>query len=328
MIKIDKLRRHYGAIKAVDDISFEINDKEILGFLGPNGAGKTTTLRMLVGYLQPSSGTIELDGKSIFASPIAISRQIGYLPEQNPLYDDMTVVEALEYLAALRGLKQKYFAERRDFVVQSCGLKEVLNQRIGTLSKGYRQRVGLAQAILHDPRILILDEPTSGLDPNQIMEIRDLIRNLGREKMVILSSHIMQEVQALCDRIVIINKGKIIVDDRKENLANYLEKSAQLYLEVEGENLDFTAFGETHPDLDIKFSQIDSTHGKLSLNLPSDSDPRPEIARYISEHGWLILEMHAQKQSLEEIFHELTENREQTVELQAIKPEPETEEEA
>ena len=169
MIKIDKLSRNFGEIKAVDEISFCIQDKEIVGFLGPNGAGKTTTLRMIVGYLQPGSGNIEIDVESIFTDPLKASRQIGYLPEQNPLYDEMTVVELLAYFAALRKLKRDYFRERLNFVVKKCGIKEVLNQRIGTLSKGYRQRTGLAQAILHDPKILILDEPTSGLDPNQII---------------------------------------------------------------------------------------------------------------------------------------------------------------
>ncbi|PKN72398.1 MAG: ABC transporter ATP-binding protein [Candidatus Cloacimonetes bacterium HGW-Cloacimonetes-3] len=306
MININNLSRSFGTLKAVDKISFSIKDSEILGFLGPNGAGKTTTLRMLVGYLQPSSGSIELDGKSIFADPIATSRQIGYLPEQNPLYDDMTVSEALAYLASLRGMKEALFRERREFVVQNCGLADVLHQRIGTLSKGYRQRTGFAQAILHDPRILILDEPTSGLDPNQIMEIRDLIRTLGKEKMVILSSHIMQEVQALCDRVVIINKGRIIVDDLKDNLGNYMDKSAMLYLEVEGEGIDFSEFIVKHPQMEIAVNATDDTHCKLSLNLPADSDVRQELARFVNEKGWLILEMRTEKQSLEQIFHQLT----------------------
>ncbi|HQM03942.1 MAG TPA: ATP-binding cassette domain-containing protein, partial [Candidatus Cloacimonas sp.] len=252
MIKIDKLSRNFGEIKAVDEISFCIQDKEIVGFLGPNGAGKTTTLRMIVGYLQPGSGNIEIDGESIFTDPLKASRQIGYLPEQNPLYEEMTVVELLAYFAALRKLKRDYFRERLNFVVKKCGLKEVLNQRIGTLSKGYRQRTGLAQAILHDPKILILDEPTSGLDPNQIIEIRELIRELGKEKMVLLSSHIMQEVQALCDRVVIINKGKIIVDDTIENLPHYLNRSTMLILEVQGENIDFSDFTTKYPFVELK----------------------------------------------------------------------------
>ena len=265
MIKIDKLSRNFGDIKAVDEISFCIQDKEIVGFLGPNGAGKTTTLRMIVGYLQPASGNIEIDGESIFTDPLKACRQIGYLPEQNPLYDEMTVVELLAYFAALRKLKRDYFRERLNFVVKKCGIKEVLNQRIGTLSKGYRQRTGLAQAILHDPKILLLDEPTSGLDPNQIIEIRELIRELGKEKMVLLSSHIMQEVQALCDRVVIINKGKIIVDDTIENLPNYLNRSTMLILEVQGENIDFSDFTAKYPFVELKILSRDETSCKISV---------------------------------------------------------------
>ena len=266
MIKIDKLSRNFGEIKAVDEISFCIQDKEIVGFLGPNGAGKTTTLRMIVGYLQPGSGNIEIDGESIFTDPLKASRQIGYLPEQNPLYEEMTVVELLAYFAALRKLKRDYFRERLNFVVKKCGLKEVLNQRIGTLSKGYRQRTGLAQAILHDPKILLLDEPTSGLDPNQIIEIRELIRELGKEKMVLLSSHIMQEVQALCDRVVIINKGKIIVDDTIENLPHYLNRSTMLILEVQGENIDFSDFTTKYPFVELKILFRDKTSCKISVD--------------------------------------------------------------
>ena len=266
MIKIDKLSRNFGEIKAVDEISFCIQDKEIVGFLGPNGAGKTTTLRMIVGYLQPGSGNIEIDGESIFTDPLKASRQIGYLPEQNPLYEEMTVVELLAYFAALRKLKRDYFRERLNFVVKNCGLKEVLNQRIGTLSKGYRQRTGLAQAILHDPKILILDEPTSGLDPNQIIEIRELIRELGKEKMVLLSSHIMQEVQALCDRVVIINKGKIIVDDTIENLPHYLNRSTMLILEVQAENIDFSDFTTKYPFVELKILFRDKTSCKISVD--------------------------------------------------------------
>ena len=328
MIKIDKLSRNFGEIKAVDEISFCIQDKEIVGFLGPNGAGKTTTLRMIVGYLQPGSGNIEIDGESIFTDPLKASRQIGYLPEQNPLYDEMTVVELLAYFAALRKLKRDYFRERLNFVVKNCGLKEVLNQRIGTLSKGYRQRTGLAQAILHDPKILILDEPTSGLDPNQIIEIRELIRELGKEKMVLLSSHIMQEVQALCDRVVIINKGKIIVDDTIENLPHYLNRSTMLILEVQGENIDFSDFTTKYPFVELKILfrdktsckiSVDETSGrlmssstteqnshKIGVDETSGFDLRKEISSFIRDKGWLILEFSTSKMSLESIFHELT----------------------
>jgi len=305
MIQIENLSRQFGNLKAVDKISFQIKDREILGFLGPNGAGKTTTLRMLVGYLQPSSGSITLDEKSIFADPLAASRQIGYLPEHNPLYDEMTVSEALAYFAAMRGMKADFYAQRKEYVVKNCGLKEVLQQKIGTLSKGYRQRTGLAQAILHDPRILILDEPTSGLDPNQILEIRELIRTLGQEKMVILSSHIMQEVQALCDRVVIINKGRIIVDDRIENLPLYLNKSTLLTAELQGKDIDFAEFVAAHPEADLQLEKTGETDYLLNM-VVDEASLRAELARFISEKGWLILEMHTHRQSLEEIFHELT----------------------
>lgn len=307
MIKIDKLSRYFGDIKAVDEISFCIQDKEIVGFLGPNGAGKTTTLRMIVGYLQPTSGNIEIDGESIFANPLKASSQIGYLPEQNPLYDEMSVYEALAYFASLRKLKKDYFMQRLDFVVKNCGLKEVLYQRIGTLSKGYRQRTGLAQAILHDPRIIIMDEPTSGLDPNQIIEIRELIRELGKEKMVLLSSHIMQEVQALCDRVVIINKGKIIVDDTKDNLPNYLIKSRMLNLEVQGENIDFSEFLAMYPFVEAEILSQTETTCEIGFYETQEIDLRQELSSYIRQKGWLILELSASKLSLESIFHELTE---------------------
>jgi ABC-2 type transport system ATP-binding protein len=306
MIKIENLSRQFGNIKAVDNVSFCIRDREILGFLGPNGAGKTTTLRMLVGFLQPGSGSISLDDKSIFDDPLAASRQLGYLPEHNPLYDEMSVEESLAYFAALRKLDAGFFAKRREFVIQNCGLKDVLHQKIGTLSKGYRQRTGLAQAILHDPRILILDEPTSGLDPNQILEIRDLIRTLGQEKMVILSSHIMQEVQALCDRVVIINKGKIIVDDLIDNLPGYLHKGSILSVEIQGENIDFSDFVACHPELEIQSEILDETRVKIEIPLLPEKDIRQELARHINERGWLTLEMHTRKQSLEDIFHQLT----------------------
>ncbi len=323
MIKIEKLSRNFGNIKAVDDISFCIQDREILGFLGPNGAGKTTTLRMIVGYLQPSSGNIEIDGESIFANPLKASSQIGYLPEHNPLYDEMSVIELLAYFASLRKMKRDYFKERLDYVVKNCGLKEVLYQKIGTLSKGYRQRTGLAQAILHNPRILIMDEPTSGLDPNQIIEIRELIRELGKEKMVLLSSHIMQEVQALCDRIVIINKGKIIVDDTKENLPNYLKKSSLLTLEVQGDNINFSEFLAMYPFVEMEvFSQTDTTC-KMGFYETPEIDLRKELAGFIRQKGWLILELSTSKLSLESIFHELTEGEYTPADTEISPPEPE-----
>ncbi|MDI3503177.1 MAG: gliding motility-associated transport system ATP-binding protein [Candidatus Cloacimonadota bacterium] len=306
MIEIKNLSRSFGGIKAVDDISFTVSSGYITGFLGPNGAGKTTTMRMMVGYLQPDSGSILLNQESIFEDPIRTSKSIGYLPENNPLYDDMVTIEILQYLAALRKLDKAFFTRRVDYVVDSCGLKGVLYQKVGTLSKGYRQRVGLAIAIFHDPEILILDEPTSGLDPNQILEIRNLIRKLGEQKTVLLSSHIMQEVQALCDRVIIINKGKIIVDDEIDQLDTYLKGIQLLHLELEGEDVDLTEFLEYHPELSLEHYEHENEHHKLQIKVPSDLDIKPNLSRYITERGWLITSLYMQKQSLEEIFHDLT----------------------
>lgn len=306
MIEIKSLSRGFGFIRAVDKISFAVNTGEIVGFLGPNGAGKTTTMRMMVGYLQPDEGSIELDGRSIFADPLSTSARIGYLPEHNPLYPEMSVVEFLAYIAALRRMPKAKYTQRLEYVIQNCGLDGVLNQRIGTLSKGYRQRVGLAQAILHDPDVLILDEPTSGLDPNQILEIRELIRELGRHKTVLLSSHIMQEVQALCDRVIIINKGHIVVDELKENLGAYMGNAQHLVLEVEAENPDLADWFILYPQAQLSEQVQNGPVARIKLMIPGENDLRRELSQFVVEKGWQILSIYAEKQSLEEIFHNLT----------------------
>lgn len=306
MIEIKNLCRSFGTLRAVDDISFSVHNGSITGFLGPNGAGKTTTMRMMVSYLQPNSGSICIDGQSIFEDPLSSSAKIGYLAEHNPLYDEMYVLEILKYVANLRNMSASAFATRREFVVANCGIKHVLTQKIGTLSKGYRQRVGLAMAILHDPEILILDEPTSGLDPNQIMEIRELIKTLGKEKTVILCSHIMQEVQALCDRVLIINKGKIIVDDDMDKLNNYLQDYLVMQLELEGEGIDFSEFLDYHPELELMSEHAVGATLQMQIKMPAASDIRQDLARFVAENGWLITTMFTQQKSLEEIFHNLT----------------------
>jgi ABC-2 type transport system ATP-binding protein len=328
MIEIKNLSRHFGALKAVDEISFSVGSGTITGFLGPNGAGKTTTMRMMVGYLQPSAGSILLDGISIFADPIATSTKIGYLPEQNPLYDEMITEEILRYIADLRKMPTALFTERLAYVVENCGLQDVLTQRVGTLSKGYRQRVGLAMAILHDPDILILDEPTSGLDPNQILEIRELIRKLGTKKTVLLSSHIMQEVQALCDRVLIINKGKIIVDDEIGKLSSYFKDYQLLHLELEAENVDFSEFLEYHPELEVISQTQEGESFKMQIRIPAELDIKYDLARFIAENGWLIVSLYAQQKSLEEIFHNLTKGEETAPEpaLEALPEEAEEDE--
>lgn len=306
MIEVKDLSRRFGQIQAVDRVSFEVESGNITGFLGPNGAGKTTTLRMMVGFLQPDKGDILINGQSIFEDPIRANAQIGYLPEHNPLYDEMYVIEALKYVASLRGLSDSFYKERKDFVVSNCGLSEVKYQKISTLSKGYRQRLGLAQALLHDPQILILDEPTSGLDPNQIVEIRELIRSLGKAKTLIFSSHILQEVQALCDRVLIINKGQIIVDSDIHSLNQHLGDQQVLELELYGTNICLDEFIKQYPQLHILAHSLSELSGSFSLRVPAEMDIRLDLARFIAENGWQILAMHSKQKTLEESFQILT----------------------
>lgn len=306
MIEIIELSRHFGAIKAVDKISFNIAPGEIVGFLGPNGAGKTTTMRMMVGYLQPSSGSIMIDGESIYADPIKTSQKIGYLPETNPLYNEQTVYDFLAYIGALRKLGKAKFKERLAFVVENCGLEAVLHQKIGTLSKGYRQRTGLAQAILHDPEVLILDEPTSGLDPNQIIEIRELIRSLGKEKTLILSSHIMQEVQALCERIIIIAAGKIVANDSQESLLNRFSPHQEIRLRFEAQNPDLNELWQEFPQLQLLSEERLGSEIILKLSADAELDLQRDLARFCAGRNWLVLEIHGQKNNLEDVFVNLT----------------------
>ena len=215
-VVVKNLAKHYGEQKAVNQISFTAKPGRILGFLGPNGAGKSTTMKMLTGYLKPTSGEAEICGKNILTDPIAIKKQIGYLPENTPLYNEMYIREFLTFVAETYDLKN--IAQRVEEVIKEVGLTQEQHKKIGMLSKGYKQRVGLAQAIIHDPAVLILDEPTSGLDPNQLIDIRALIKNLGKNKTVIISTHIMQEVEAICDEVIIIDKGRIVANDTIENL--------------------------------------------------------------------------------------------------------------
>ncbi|MCB5285417.1 MAG: ATP-binding cassette domain-containing protein [Candidatus Cloacimonetes bacterium] len=310
MIEIKELSRSFGRIKAVDRVSFAVESGEIVGFLGPNGAGKTTTMRMMVGYLQPQSGKIELDGRSVFDDPLAASARIGYLPEHNPLYPEMAVGEFLRYLGDLRRMKEPVLSQRLEFVREACALDEVWTQRIATLSKGYRQRTGLAGAILHDPEVLILDEPTGGLDPNQIMEIRELIRDLGQAKTVLLSSHIMQEVQALCSRVIIINKGRVIVDDRMENLGAHISGFQRVILELEAVEPDFTPWLEQNPEVKLDSQTQNGPICLLHFLAPAETDIRRELSAHVTARGWQLLSIYQEQQSLEKIFHELTSQEE------------------
>jgi len=306
MIRIENLARSFGTLRAVDGISFSINRGEIVGFLGPNGAGKTTTLRMITGLLQPSEGKVWINDIPINDEPLTAARIIGYLPEQNPLYQEMLVYDYLKYIASLRQVKAGDFINRLDFVVQKCGLDDVLSQSIGTLSKGYRQRTGLAQAIIHDPEVLLLDEPTSGLDPNQILDIRQLIREMGAAKTVVLSSHILQEVQALCDRIIIINRGRIIADAPKEELPNMLGSQMQVTIEIEGTEMDVAPFLNDCPDAHVAEIEVGQETTRYTFLISNNADFKRRFAQYAIQNQRLIIGMQTRTPSLEDVFHRLT----------------------
>lgn len=305
MIRLQNLTKDYGSVRAVDHVSFEINEGEILGFLGPNGAGKTTTLRMITCFLSPTSGNIEVENMNINNKQIEIKRLIGYLPEHNPLYIDMTVYDYLKFIADIREISN--FNSRIKEVIKQCGLNGVVHKPINTLSKGYKQRVGFAQAIIHDPKILILDEPTSGLDPNQIVEIRELIKELGKEKTLIISSHILQEVQAVCDRIVIINEGKIVADGSTEELQSAFQNKTKLILELIAPENEISEVSDTIKEVSIlSISPLDERTFKVEIEFDSANDKRAKIFTFIKSKEWTLLEMHRENISLEAVFRNLT----------------------
>ncbi len=305
MIRLQNLTKDYGSVRAVDHVNFEINEGEILGFLGPNGAGKTTTLRMITCFLSPTFGNIEVENMNINNNQLEIKRLIGYLPEHNPLYIDMTVYDYLKFIADIREISN--FSSRIKEVIKLCGLNGVVHKPINTLSKGYKQRVGIAQAILHDPKILILDEPTSGLDPNQIVEIRELIKELGKEKTLIISSHILQEVQAVCSRIIIINEGKIVADGSTEELQSAFHNKTKLILELNAPENEITEFSNDIEDITIiSISPINETTIRVEIEFDSVNDRRIEIYNFIKSKEWVLLEMHRENISLEAVFRNLT----------------------
>ena len=305
MIQIENLVKDYGTLRAVDHINFEINEGEILGFLGPNGAGKSTTLKILTCYLNPTMGNIRVGNYNILEHSREIRKMVGYLPEHNPLYLDMTVYDYLQFVAEVREIAN--FKQRLKDVIDKCGLYGVIAKPINTLSKGYRQRVGLAQAIIHDPKILILDEPTTGLDPNQILEIRELIIELGKEKTLIISSHILQEVQAVCDRIIIINKGKIVADGTTEELKSGLSNKTKLHLELIAPENEIRTLAENVTGLSIlAITPKNEKVYQVGVEYSSEDDKRIEIYDYIKSKDWIMLEMHREHISLETVFRNLT----------------------
>lgn len=311
MISVKNLTKYYGDFQALKGISFEIKSGEIVGILGPNGAGKSTTLRILTCYFNPTSGDAIIDGKSILDEENNVKKIIGYLPESAPLYNDMCVFDYLVYMADIQELERSKLNERLHYVVNVCGLKEVISKPIGELSKGYKQRVGLAGAIIHDPKILILDEPTNGLDPNQIVEIRELIKELGKEKTVLVSTHILSEVEATCSRAIIINKGNIIADDTPENLSLNFgnnDKSSTIRISIKtNDNIESVKEKLLSVSNIYKVEIEDNFNNIKELTIYSNSEePRDEIYRFIKSTDWIIYEMTRVKENLETVFHTLT----------------------
>lgn len=299
-VKVSSLSKIYGSQHAVDNVSFEVNKGEVLGFLGPNGAGKSTTMKMLTCFIPPSSGTATVCGFNTATSPLEVAQKIGYLPENNPLYLDMYVREYLEFMARLHRLG-KAGQQRIDQMIETTGLTAERKKKIGQLSKGYKQRVGLAQAMLHQPEVLILDEPTSGLDPNQLVEIRSLIKQLGKDKTVIFSSHIMQEVQAVADRVIIINKGKIVADDITANLQNRIGNELTVTAEFK-QTVDRSLLGML-PGVK-NFRQLPD--GKWSFVADGNRDIREQVFNFCKEKNLTLLSLYKEESSLEDVFKQLT----------------------
>jgi gliding motility-associated transport system ATP-binding protein len=300
-IQVKDLTKIYGKQKAINQISFEIKTGEIVGFVGPNGAGKSTTMKILTGFIPPSSGEVKINDMDLIEKSLEIRKHIGYLPENNPLYLDMYVKEYLEFVAGIYKLGKKTKSRIKE-IVEQTGLSIEQNKKIGALSKGYRQRVGLAQALIHDPAILILDEPTSGLDPNQIIEIRNLISKVGKEKTVMLSTHIMQEVEAICDRIIIINKGKIVADDSIDSIYSHTKDQLITVIVEFDKAPDQKQLEEI--DLVDKVAKIDDKNWLIQST--STEDIRPKIFNFAVKSDLAVLSMQKKEKSLEEVFQELT----------------------
>jgi ABC-2 type transport system ATP-binding protein len=303
MIEVENLTKHYGTVVALRQVSFAIAPGEIVGFLGPNGAGKTTALRILTCFMPPTSGTARVAGLDCQQHSLEVRSKIGYLPENVPLYLDMTVRRFLAFAGSAKGLAGSERQQEIDRVIEVCSLSSVSHRIIGHLSKGYRQRIGIAQALLNDPPILVLDEPTIGLDPTQIVEIRALIKQLGRERTILLSSHILPEVSQICQRILIINKGQIIATDTPANLTTQLQRNLQVYLEVEGVESEVIKGLNAVPGvLDVRSANGSSIYYVESRR---GEDLRPALARKVVEEGWLLRELRLQDLSLEDIFMQL-----------------------
>jgi ABC-2 type transport system ATP-binding protein len=305
-IRVENLTKVYGDQKAVDDISFTIKTGEVVGFLGPNGAGKSTTMKMITCYMAATGGNIMLDDLRADQHPQQIKKKIGYLPENNPLYTEMAIIDYLKFCAEIQGIQKSEVPSRIRTMIDMCGLNVERHKKIGELSKGYRQRVGLAQAMIHDPEVLILDEPTTGLDPNQIVEIRKLIKELGKEKTVILSSHILSEVEATCDRILIINRGKIVADGSSETLRK--QASGQELVNIMIEGAELAAIEKAIRGLPAveTVKELKERPGFLQVQSKPEISSRKDIFDLCVKNKWYLLEMTGIETRLEDVFRELT----------------------
>jgi ABC-2 type transport system ATP-binding protein len=308
MIEVQHLTKRYGPVTAVDDVSFRVEKGEILGFLGPNGAGKTTTMRVLTGYMPATDGKAVVAGYDVFEKPLEAKERTGYLPETPPLYPDMTVREYLHFVARLKlgTLGRPERTQRVETVMRRTHVDDMADRHCAKLSKGYRQRVGLAQALIHDPEVLILDEPTAGLDPKQIIETRDLIRSLAGDHTIVLSTHILPEVAQTCQRVVIINRGRVVAEDTPDNLTQQLKGAATLYVQVAGDGDAATAL-RVLPGI-RNVTPVDSNRSVrgFEIDVEPHMDVRQDLARHIVNGGWGLLELRPLRMSLEEIFLQLT----------------------
>jgi ABC-2 type transport system ATP-binding protein len=306
MIKVENLTKRYAGQTAIQDLNFEVSPGEIMGFLGPNGAGKTTTMRILAGFMPPTSGRASIAGFDVFGQSLQARAHLGYMPENVPLYSDMRVTEYLNYRGALKGVPHRRVSERVGDVKELCGLKDVERKPIGTLSKGYRQRVGLADALLAEPDLLILDEPTIGLDPNQIRQVRELIKNLGRQHTILLSTHILPEVEMTCSRVIIIHKGRIEACDTPDNLLGKIRQAGGVELEAKVGNDNGEEELKKIPGVRDVVTDGADDWKRFSLRVESGADVREEVFRLAVERRWAVRELTQRRGTLEDVFVELT----------------------
>ncbi|GAB6279911.1 MAG: gliding motility-associated ABC transporter ATP-binding subunit GldA [Lentimicrobium sp.] len=300
-IKVDKVTKLYGSQKALDEVSFQVERGQITGLLGPNGAGKTTLMRIITCLIPPTEGQVFVNNINTMEDPVAVRKMLGYLPENNPLYPDMYIREYLEFVAALYKVSSP--KKRIEEIIALTGLEPEISKTIGKLSKGFRQRVGLAQALIHDPEVLILDEPTSGLDPNQILEIREVIKRASVNKTIIFSTHIMQEVEALCQRVVIIHKGKIVADDLTAHLSHWVSSSETIFVGFD-QKVDIQLIRRINGIITVKAKD----NNVYEIKAKPDMDIRPALFKFAVDHQLTVLSLQQSEKSLEEIFHEITQN--------------------